>query len=253
MEAPAIVALESKKRERGEVHDDVIEVGHCDTECVVERLCKSKEGEIVSDAGAKEVREDALEVSTKKREEANGLLRKYSGREGPVTTFLPRRMAYRRGIIYEWEDSVEELEEEAMPGQGIFTVERMKKRRIVDGKVTYQMLRTIMITFKEIYHWLMELAFAYNTAQHDSTRYTPAYLNYGRKLRPPAEQTSESPSSGQSRQEALDHLQDAVKLARRALAGTYTRQSKYYNQQRRNWTPAKGDYVMRRAYPTFIR
>nr|XP_012151030.1 PREDICTED: uncharacterized protein LOC105663874 isoform X3 [Megachile rotundata] len=148
MEAPAIVALESKKRERGEVHDDVIEVGHCDTECVVERLCKSKEGEIVSDAGAKEVREDALEVSTKKREEANGLLRKYSGREGPVTTFLPRRMAYRRGIIYEWEDSVEELEEEAMPGQGIFTVERMKKRRIVDGKVTYQMLRTIMITFK---------------------------------------------------------------------------------------------------------
>ncbi|XP_076388411.1 uncharacterized protein LOC105664168 [Megachile rotundata] len=57
-------------------------------------------------------------------------------------------MAYRRGIIYEWEDSVEELQEEAMPGQGVFTLERMKKRRVVDGKVTYQVMKTIMITFK---------------------------------------------------------------------------------------------------------
>ncbi|XP_076393810.1 uncharacterized protein LOC143265449 [Megachile rotundata] len=89
------------------------------------------------------------EIVTRKREEANALLRKYSSPEGRVRAFLPRRMAYRKGIIfYECEDSVDELREEVMPGQGQYVLERMTKRRIIDGKVVFSPLRTILITFK---------------------------------------------------------------------------------------------------------
>nr|XP_012143802.1 PREDICTED: uncharacterized protein LOC105662843 isoform X2 [Megachile rotundata] len=83
------------------------------------------------------------EITTKKKEEANGLLKRYGKGEGNVKAFLPRRMAFRKGVIYEWEDSIEELREEAMPGQGQYCMERMKKRRIIDGKVKqcYRCLR----------------------------------------------------------------------------------------------------------------
>nr|XP_012152728.1 PREDICTED: uncharacterized protein LOC105664131 isoform X1 [Megachile rotundata]XP_012152729.1 PREDICTED: uncharacterized protein LOC105664131 isoform X1 [Megachile rotundata] len=57
-------------------------------------------------------------------------------------------MKYRRGIIFEWEDSVDELKEEATPGKGDYVLERMRRRRIIDGKVTYEAMRAIMIVFK---------------------------------------------------------------------------------------------------------
>ncbi|XP_076393807.1 uncharacterized protein LOC143265448 [Megachile rotundata] len=60
VEAPTMVALDGKKRERGELRDDATEIGHCDTECVVERSIETKEGETVKDVYTKEVREDAL-------------------------------------------------------------------------------------------------------------------------------------------------------------------------------------------------
>nr|XP_012146121.1 PREDICTED: glutamic acid-rich protein-like [Megachile rotundata] len=88
------------------------------------------------------------EVTTRSREEANGLLKRYGRKEEKIAAFLPRRMKYRRGIIFEWEDSVEELKEEATPGQGNFVLERMKKRRIVDGKVVFEPMRAIMIVFR---------------------------------------------------------------------------------------------------------
>nr|XP_012150525.1 PREDICTED: trichohyalin-like [Megachile rotundata] len=88
------------------------------------------------------------EITTKSKEEANNLLRKYSSREGQLSVFLPRRMQYRRGIIFEWEDSIKELEEEAMPGQGEFTLERLKRKGVSDGKIVYEPMRSIMITFR---------------------------------------------------------------------------------------------------------
>ncbi|XP_029053801.1 uncharacterized protein K02A2.6-like [Osmia bicornis bicornis] len=96
--------------------------------------------------------------------------------------------------------------------------------------------------------WLPELAFAYNTARHEATEQTPAYLNYGRELATPGSSHLPLPT-GEDRTEALDRLQDALALAQRALAKAHQARKKHYDLRRRPWAPKVGDRVMRRDHP----
>ncbi|KMQ82687.1 Uncharacterized protein F44E2.2, partial [Lasius niger] len=95
---------------------------------------------------------------------------------------------------------------------------------------------------------LPALQFAFNTAVHDATGYSPAYLNHGRKLTAPhpAEillAAADEPS------ETFRRLQEAYELVRINLARAFQGQEKYYNLRRRAWRAQEGDWVWRRDHP----
>ncbi|XP_046141315.1 uncharacterized protein LOC123987722 [Osmia bicornis bicornis] len=62
--------------------------------------------------------------------------------------FLLDRKKTRRGVITEWEDSIEELIDFVMPGQGDFKFERMRKKVTKDGKKVWTEGIAIMVTVK---------------------------------------------------------------------------------------------------------
>jgi len=94
-----------------------------------------------------------------------------------------------------------------------------------------------------------ELAFAFNTSHGESTGYTPAYLNYGRELRPAGSLIQEAGKCAQtSAERRIAQLQDACELARTNLAKSFQRQRHYYNLRRREWTPAVGERVLKRMH-----
>ena len=59
--------------------------------------------------------------------------------------YIPGRWKYRKGVINEWEDSIQELEDQLMPNQGIFTLERLKHRRMKDGKAVWEEGKAILL------------------------------------------------------------------------------------------------------------
>nr|XP_034194962.1 uncharacterized protein LOC117611144 [Osmia lignaria] len=96
---------------------------------------------------------------------------------------------------------------------------------------------------------LPEIAFAYNTARHDSTGYTPAYLNTGRELTPPGSLQQENQRRTTTPWATrLKNLRDAQELARTRLAQEFQRQQRHYNQRRRNWQPKIGERVWKRTH-----
>ena len=105
--------------------------------------------------------------------------------------------------------------------------------------------------------YLPELTYAINTSRHDSTGYTPAYLNFGRELRMPREDypgdidvtEQELPPEYMTR---MKKLRDAQELARTNIARSATRQAHHYNLRRRDWSPPVGDKVMRREHPLSV-
>ena len=105
--------------------------------------------------------------------------------------------------------------------------------------------------------WLPEIGFAYNSARHDSTGYSPAYLNYGREPATPGAlhqsttDITEEDDGDQhdGRAEALDRLQEAIRIARHAQAQATEVQKKTYNLRRRDWRPRIGESVMLREHP----
>ncbi|KAL6433556.1 hypothetical protein ACFW04_006562 [Cataglyphis niger] len=78
---------------------------------------------------------------------------------------------------------------------------------------------------------LPALQFAYNTAVHDATGYTPAFINHAAPM----------PDTVQR--------QEAEEMVRVNLARSFQRQEHYYNLRRRQWRPQIGDTVWKREYP----
>lgn len=133
---------------------------------------------------------------------------------------------------------------------------------------TNRTLKTMIAQYCQENHkqWDQELAglmYAMNTARHDSTGFTPAFLNFGRELEiPPALHRSVQPPSHpeemnepedemtqQAEQvERLQKLKDIFELVRINLAAAFASQSKHYNLRRREWRCHLGDKVMKREH-----
>lgn len=100
--------------------------------------------------------------------------------------------------------------------------------------------------------YLPELTFAMNTAKHESTQFSPAYLNYGREVDPPknfrAEAEAGDTCTPYDHQERLRILKDAVDLVKVNLARAFTKQSRHYNKNKSDWAPKVGELVSKREH-----
>ncbi|KMQ89889.1 hypothetical protein RF55_10418 [Lasius niger] len=118
---------------------------------------------------------------------------------------------------------------------------------------TNRTVKTMISQFVEDDHraWddhLPALQFAFNTAVHDATGYSPAYLDHGRELTAP--HPAKIPlAAADEPSETFRRLQEAYELVRINLARAFQRQEKYYNLRRRAWRPQVGDWVWRRDHP----
>lgn len=100
---------------------------------------------------------------------------------------------------------------------------------------------------------LPSLQFAYNSAQQSSTGYAPAYLNYGREMRPPHSRarTEDGAPCDPSRQ--ARKLREAYELVRIHLARAFQRQQRHYDLRRHKWRPQLGEVVWKREHPLSSR
>lgn len=84
------------------------------------------------------------EVTYNNRQEANNMLRNQL-KPCDYGAYIPGRWKYRKCVINEWEDSIQELEDQLMPNQGVFTLERLKHRRMKDGKAVWEEGKAILL------------------------------------------------------------------------------------------------------------
>ncbi|XP_036143394.1 uncharacterized protein K02A2.6-like [Monomorium pharaonis] len=116
---------------------------------------------------------------------------------------------------------------------------------------TNRIIKTMMAQYVRRNHraWdehIGEFQFAYNTARHDATGYSPAFLLYGRELRRPTEPATKGRTPRHSLQQ---RLQEAYELVRIKTARAFQHQEKYYNLRRRDWRPKIGEWVWKRDHP----
>lgn len=102
--------------------------------------------------------------------------------------------------------------------------------------------------------------FVMNTARHDSTRFTPAFLNFGRELEiSPALhrfiQTTQEREPNPTLQEIteqqverLQKLKDIFELVRINLATSFTSRNNHYNLCRTEWRCHSGDRMMKKKH-----
>ncbi|XP_011861253.1 PREDICTED: uncharacterized protein LOC105558274 [Vollenhovia emeryi] len=109
--------------------------------------------------------------------------------------------------------------------------------------------QTIEKSQKKWDRFIPELAYAYNTAHCESTGYTPAYLNYGRELRPSGSIGQKTENMEQEDPETrIKQMHEALELARVKLAQSFQRQQHHYNLRRRDWKPRVGEEVLKRTH-----
>ncbi|XP_029176070.1 uncharacterized protein K02A2.6-like [Nylanderia fulva] len=89
------------------------------------------------------------------------------------------------------------------------------------------------------------LQFAINTARHEATGYTPAYITHGRELARPYVADRFEPNEQEPGQRSRQ-LQEAFELVRVHLARAFQKQERHYNLRRREWRPQPGDQVWKR-------
>lgn len=107
---------------------------------------------------------------------------------------------------------------------------------------------------------LPSLVMAVNSVQHESTGFSPAFLNYGREFALPGSlhrenQGTEDPEEDFTEehrtvhQNRLEKLRDIYKLVRLNLSRAFTVQSRHYNLRHREWRCRLGDRVLKREHP----
>ncbi|XP_067211701.1 uncharacterized protein [Linepithema humile] len=90
------------------------------------------------------------------------------------------------------------------------------------------------------------LQFAYNTARHEVTGYTPAFLNHGRELARPHPEDRTVTATGGSLEANRQQLEGAYQVVRVQLARAFQRQERHYNLRRQDWRPKIGEKVWNR-------
>lgn len=105
---------------------------------------------------------------------------------------------------------------------------------------------------------LPELVFAVNSSRHESTGFSPAFLNYGREMEMPGilrsprtphdEAESLTNNVPEEHLEAVRKLTETFELVRLNLGRAYTSQSRHYNLRHRDWRCHVGDKVMKREH-----
>ena len=95
--------------------------------------------------------------------------------------------------------------------------------------------------------YLGETTFAYNTAIHDSTGYSPAYLNFGRELMVPGSLNQEvQRRTRSSLNDRIKRMNEALELAKIEMARAFQRQQRNFNLRRRDWQPSIGESVLKK-------
>ncbi|KAJ8917920.1 hypothetical protein NQ315_002614 [Exocentrus adspersus] len=106
---------------------------------------------------------------------------------------------------------------------------------------------------------LPDFQLAINSSKHESTGFSPAFLNFGRQLHLPdtvycsKQEDPEGPPEENkiltAHTKRLQKLKEVYELVRVNLAQAFTSQSHYYNLRRREWRCHIGDRVMKRENP----
>ncbi|XP_046144937.1 trichohyalin-like [Osmia bicornis bicornis] len=92
------------------------------------------------------------EVTMYNKMEAHKVIEYSRRKDAGYVASIPRRKMSRRGVTKEWEGSIEELMECTMAGQGEFEAQRLKKRKLRDGKAVWEESDSILLKFKGEYH-----------------------------------------------------------------------------------------------------
>jgi len=87
------------------------------------------------------------------------------------------------------------------------------------------------------------LQFAINTAPHESTGYSPAYLNHGRELARPHREDRLETGPAAAPEKTHRRLEETFEIVRVNLARAFQKQERAYNLRRRDWRPRLGDMV----------
>lgn len=123
-----------------------------------------------------------------------------------------------------------------------------------------QTIKTMIRTFinNDQRNWdvhLNEFSFAVNTAVHSSTKYSPAFLNFGRNPPPPHCLRNHLPLPLKGKPVSKDVWVDRVKrlsaihdLVRAQMDLAFAKQSKYYDKHRHKLIDNVGDRVLRRTH-----
>nr|XP_018895908.1 PREDICTED: uncharacterized protein LOC109029749 isoform X1 [Bemisia tabaci] len=117
---------------------------------------------------------------------------------------------------------------------------------------TNRVLKTLICQFSnQEVPWdknLNAFLFSMNTAKHESMGLSPAYLNFGRELRTPAENMGNLTR----RPSALKNLEEIFKIVRERMKTAFEKQSRGYNKCRSVVKFNVGDQVWRKN-PVFAR
>lgn len=116
-------------------------------------------------------------------------------------------------------------------------------------------LKTMIASYVNEHHrhwdrWLAEFRFAINTAWQESTRFTPAEIALGRKLKGPVERALSSPPDPSNPAYAvLERYENLLKSVRENVEQAQKRQGRYYNLRRKHAQYQVGELVWVRSHP----
>ncbi|GAA6083808.1 uncharacterized protein ftr06 isoform X1 [Tachysurus ichikawai] len=116
-------------------------------------------------------------------------------------------------------------------------------------------LKTMIASYVHEHHrhwdrWLAEFRFAINTAWQESTRFTPAEIALGRKLKGPVEHALSSPPDPSNPMYAvLERYENLLKAVKENVEQAQRKQGRYYNLRRKHAHYLVGELVWVRSHP----